>query len=62
MRSASSRHSGVAISKSMVLMFVFAGLALVGVHHLKQALLTVFVFAISLTLWDVLAYIGIITM
>jgi hypothetical protein len=40
----------------MVLTFVFAGLALVGVHHLKQDLLTVFVFAISLTLWDVLAY------
>jgi len=46
----------------MVLTFVITGLALVGVHHLKQDLLTVFVFALGLTLWDVLAYIGIVTM
>jgi hypothetical protein len=44
----------------MVLTFVFADLAQVGVHHLEQDLLTVF--AIALTLWDVLAYIGIVKM
>jgi hypothetical protein len=46
----------------MVLTLVFAGQALVGVHHLKQDLLTVFVVAIGLALWDVLAYVGILIM
>jgi chromate transporter len=41
------------------LTFVFAGLALVGVRYLKQDLPTVF--AVGLTLWGVLAYIGVVT-
>jgi hypothetical protein len=39
---------------------VFAGLALVGVHHLEQDLLTVS--AVGLTSWDGLAYSGIVTL
>lgn len=42
------------------LTFVFAGLALVGVRYLKQDLPTVF--AVGLTLWGALAYIGVVTM
>jgi len=40
------------------LTFVFAMLALVGVRYLKQDLLTVF--AVGLTLWGILAYLGVI--
>jgi chromate transporter len=40
------------------LTFAFAGLALVGVRYLKQDLLMVF--AVGLTLWGVLAYVGIL--